>query len=80
MLLREAIRDAKLSKYELVILDEVHERSVNSDVLMALLKEVCAARPHFKLLVMSATIDLPKFMNYYRSQTVVKVEGRTYPI
>jgi HrpA-like RNA helicase len=64
-----------------VVLDEVHERSVPSDVLMALLKEICAARPiDFKLIVMSATIDLPKFMAYFGSTSVVKVEGRTFPI
>lgn len=80
MLLREAILDQSLSKYAVVILDEVHERSVNSDVLMALLKEICKKRPHFKLVVMSATLDLPKFMAYFESQEVVSVEGRTHEI
>ena len=65
MLLREAILDSSLKLYSVVILDEVHERSVNSDVLMALLKQIAADRPDFKLVVMSATIDLPKFMNYF---------------
>ena len=65
MLLREEILDSSLKLYSVVILDEVHERSVNSDVLMALLKQIAADRPDFKLVVMSATIDLPKFMNYF---------------
>ncbi len=65
MLLREAILDSSLKLYSVVILDEVHERSVNSDVLMALLKQIASDRPDFKLVVMSATIDLPKFMNYF---------------
>jgi HrpA-like RNA helicase len=80
MLLREAILDAKLSQYSVVVLDEVHERSVNSDVLMALLKQICIQNPKFKLVVMSATLDLPKFMTYFNSTTVVAVEGRTHPI
>jgi len=80
MLLREAILDPGLSNYAVVILDEVHERSVNSDVLMALLKQICSQNLRFKLVVMSATLDLPKFMSYFNSKATVVVEGRTYPI
>lgn len=80
MLLREAILDPALSNYAVVILDEVHERSVNSDVLMALLKQICAQNLKFKLVVMSATLDLAKFMSYFNSKAAVAVEGRTYPI
>jgi pre-mRNA-splicing factor ATP-dependent RNA helicase DHX15/PRP43 len=61
MLLREAILDSRLSLYGVIILDEVHERSVNSDVLMALLKRIIAERKDLKLVVMSATLDLEKF-------------------
>jgi HrpA-like RNA helicase len=80
MLLREAILDPALKNYSVVVLDEVHERSVNSDVLMALLKQVCASNASFKLVVMSATLDLPKFMQYFGSHAVVSVEGRTHSI
>lgn len=80
MLLREAILDPALKSYSVVVLDEVHERSVNSDVLMALLKQVCAGNASFKLVVMSATLDLPKFMQYFGSRAVVSVEGRTHSI
>jgi HrpA-like RNA helicase len=80
MLLREAILDPHLKQYSVVILDEVHERSVNSDVLMALLKKICEQNKHFKLVVMSATLDLPKFMSYFNSTTAVTVEGRTHSI
>jgi HrpA-like RNA helicase len=80
MLLREAILDPALSNYAVVILDEVHERSVNSDVLMALLKQICAQNLKFKLVVMSATLDLAKFMSYFNSKAAVAVKGRTYPI
>ena len=80
MLLREAILDSRLSLYGVIILDEVHERSVNSDVLMALLKRIIAERKDLKLVVMSATLDLEKFKKYFNSEAVVKVEGRTHQI
>ena len=64
-----------------MVLDEVHERSVNTDVLMAILKKVARERGEsFKLVVMSATLDLDKFMNYFNATKVVKVEGRTHQI
>ena len=80
MLLREAILDSRLSTYGLIILDEVHERSVNSDVLMALLKRIISERKDLKLVVMSATLDIDKFKKYFNSDSVVKVEGRTHQI
>ena len=62
MLLREALLDKLLSSYHLLILDEVHERSVNSDVLLALVKEIAQQRKgDLKLVVMSATLDSTKF-------------------
>ncbi len=78
MLLREAVLDSELNTYAIVILDEVHERSINSDVLMALLKQICTRRTKFKLIVMSATLDLPKVMQYFESKVVVAVKGRTH--
>jgi HrpA-like RNA helicase len=78
MLLREAILDSSLAAYGIIILDEVHERSVNSDVLMALLKRIVQTRQDIKLIVMSATLDLKKFTAYFGSTAVVQVEGRTH--
>jgi HrpA-like RNA helicase len=85
MLLREAILDNILKKYGVLVLDEVHERAVNSDVLLALVKEIAIQRKQrdkpLKLVVMSATLDLDKFRQYFGgTMEVVKVEGRTYPI
>lgn len=79
MLLREAILDRTLSAYQIVILDEAHERSVNSDVLLALLKDI-VAKTSMKLVVMSATLDTARLMKYLGSSCIVKLEGRMYPI
>ena len=85
MLLREAIVDNRLSQYSVIILDEAHERTVNSDVLMALVKDIAKHRNEnqtskLKLVIMSATLDLVKFTEYFASKAVVSVEGRTFPI
>ena len=84
MLLREAIVDECLRAYSVIILDEAHERTVNSDVLLALLKGIVGDRDKrandLKLVIMSATLDLTKFAGYFDTQAQVKVEGRTFPI
>jgi HrpA-like RNA helicase len=81
MLLREAILDRNLQAYQVIILDEAHERSVNSDVLMALLKSIVhAPGSTTKLVVMSATLDLLKLSSYFQSECKVVLEGRTFPI
>lgn len=61
MLLREAMMDHKLERYSVVILDEAHERTLNTDILFGLIKEVLIKRPDLKLIVMSATLDAEKF-------------------
>eukprot|EP00347_Sterkiella_histriomuscorum_P000505 403375592 len=80
MLLREAIISSQLSSYGVVILDECHERTVNSDTLMALLKNIAKDRKELKIIVMSATLEVEKFCKYFGTQAVVEVKGRTFPI
>lgn len=80
MLQREALTDASLSKYSVVMLDEAHERTIATDVLFALLKSAALKRPDFRVIVTSATLDSGKFSSYFKQCPVLKIPGRTYPV
>ncbi|KAK2766919.1 DEAH-box ATP-dependent RNA helicase prp43 [Arachnomyces sp. PD_36] len=80
MLLREAMNDHDLKRYSTIILDEAHERTMATDVLMGLLKEVVIRRPDLKIIIMSATLDAQKFQRYFNDAPLLAVPGRTYPV
>ncbi|EDO05515.1 Helicase associated domain (HA2) family protein [Babesia bovis T2Bo] len=80
MLLREAITDPMLRNYGVIILDEAHERTVSTDVLFGLIKEVAGSREDLKIVVMSATLDGKKFQKYFGGADMLSIPGRTFPV
>ncbi|WP_309132858.1 ATP-dependent RNA helicase HrpA [Brevibacterium sp.] len=80
ILLSELSRDKLLRDYEVIIIDEAHERSLNIDFLLGYLKEVRKHRPDLKIIITSATIDPESFSAHFDDAPIIRVEGRTYPV
>ncbi|KNA17580.1 hypothetical protein SOVF_078160 [Spinacia oleracea] len=80
VLLRETLKDAELEKYRVVVMDEAHERSLNTDVLFGILRKVVAQRRDFKLIVTSATLNAEKFSQFFGSVPIFHIPGRTFPV
>jgi len=79
ILLAELQRDRDLKKYDTIIIDEAHERSLNIDFLLGYLKRLLPRRPDLKVIITSATIDVDRFAAHFDAP-VVEVSGRTYPV
>ncbi|KAF3832641.1 hypothetical protein F7725_026306 [Dissostichus mawsoni] len=80
ILLRESLRESDLDHYSAVIMDEAHERSLNTDVLFGLLRDVVSRRTDLKLIVTSATMDSDKFAAFFGNVPIFHIPGRTFPV
>ncbi|KAG0062996.1 DEAH-box ATP-dependent RNA helicase prp22 [Linnemannia elongata] len=80
MLMRECLIDMTMSQYSVIILDEAHERTVSTDVLFGLLKQVCKKRKDLKIIITSATMDAEKFSTYFYGCPIFTIPGRAFPV
>lgn len=80
MLMREYLADNDLRRYSVLMLDEAHERTIHTDVLFGLLKDLCRRRPDLKIVVTSATLDAEKFSTYFFKCPIFTIPGRTFPV
>jgi ATP-dependent helicase HrpA len=80
MLLAETQSDSRLSTYDTLIIDEAHERSLNIDFLLGIIRTLLDSRPELKLIITSATLDTEKFSRAFQNAPVIEVSGRQYPV
>jgi len=80
ILLKELESDRSLRRYDTLIIDEAHERSLNIDLLLGVLQQLSPRRPDLRIIVTSATIDPGKFSNFFAGAPVIEVSGRSYPV
>lgn len=80
ILLAEVQHDRFLDRYDTIIIDEAHERSLNIDFLLGYLRQLLPKRPDLKVIITSATIEVDRFSEFFNSAPVIEVSGRTYPV
>jgi ATP-dependent helicase HrpA len=80
ILLSEVQHDRFLKRYDTIIIDEAHERSLNIDFLLGYLKQLLPKRPDLKVIITSATIEVERFSEFFGAAPVIEVSGRTFPV
>lgn len=80
MLLREFLSEPDLATYSVLIIDEAHERTLHTDILFGLVKDIARFRPDLKLLISSATLDAEKFSQFFDEAPIFRIPGRRFPV
>lgn len=80
ILLKETLSDPLLNKYSCIIIDEAHERTLNTDILLGLFKNILAQRMDLRIIITSATMNAEKFSRYYGNAPQFTIPGRTFPV
>lgn len=80
MLLREFLTEPDLATYSALMIDEAHERTLHTDILFGLVKDIARFRPDLKLLISSATLDAQKFSDYFDNASIFHIPGRMFPV
>ncbi|CAD5210946.1 unnamed protein product [Bursaphelenchus okinawaensis] len=80
MLLRELLNEPDLGSYSVMMIDEAHERTLHTDILFGLVKDIAKFRPDLKLLISSATLDADKFSQFFDDANIFKIPGRRFPV
>ena len=78
MLLREFLLDPTLSLYKVIIIDEAHERTLHTDIILSLIKDLSRLRDDLKVIISSATLDAQKFSDYFDNAPIINIPGRRY--
>ncbi|KAL5467168.1 hypothetical protein EMCRGX_G031360 [Ephydatia muelleri] len=80
MLLREFLSEPDMQAYSVVMVDEAHERTLHTDILFGLVKDIARFRPELKLLISSATLDSDKFSAFFDDAPIFRIPGRRFPV
>ena len=80
MLLRVFLSEPDLKSYSVMIIDEAHERTLHTDILFGLIKDIARFRPDLKLIISSATLDAEKFSEFFDDAPIFRIPGRRFPV